>query len=59
MLMLHAADSPYESNGEDFLKLAAGRTWGVKHNRDVGSDYGPSVQGTDALTEDDEKRRSF
>lgn len=59
MLMLHAADSPYVSNGEDFLKIAEGRTWGVKHNKAIDSDHGPSVPGTDATSEDDEKRRSF
>ncbi|MBQ6235811.1 MAG: DUF4157 domain-containing protein [Clostridia bacterium] len=61
MLMLHAADSPYEGNGEDFLKLAEGRTWGVKHNKDIGTGLEPSVQGIATLPEedDDDKRRSL
>ncbi|MBR6040961.1 MAG: DUF4157 domain-containing protein [Clostridia bacterium] len=61
MLMLHAADSPYVGNGEDFLKLAEGRTWGVKHNKDIGTGLEPSVQGIATLPEeeDDDKRRSL
>ena len=61
MLMLHAANSPHESNGEDFLKLAEGRTWGVKHNKDIGTGLEPSVQGIATLPEedDDDKRRSL
>ena len=61
MLMLHAANSPHESNGEDFLKLAEGRTWGVKHNKDIGTDLKPSVQGIATLPEedDDDKQHSL
>ena len=57
MLMLHAADSPYVQNGEDFLNLAEGRTWGVKHKKDIASGFERSKP--EDLSEDDERKRSF
>ena len=57
MLMLHAADSKHVVNGEDFLQIAAGNSWGIKHMKDVGTDDpGPEIV---VSSEDDRKRRSF
>ena len=58
MLMLHAANSPYVQNGDDFLKIAEGRTVGVKRNLVRGSDEMPSLSGFSS-SEEEEKRRSL